>query len=324
MRILMRVTAFGLFALAIVSSARTAETAGQSRAEPDRLTPGDAEAIVHLNVRQMLKTALVKKHAFEPLQTLLQRNDELRQILRAAGLDPLKDIDTIEVSTSGNPLEGGKLLTVVRGDFSPDKARAAAEDYAKKHPERLKIDKVGQTTMWEIPSDPKSFYASFVGNKALVLSAKKEDTAAAVARAGQTPPQPSSSMRATLDHLEGSETIWMAMVATDDIKQLLKSDDTTKEFGTTMKSITGALKLSDDAHFSLVVHADSPKAAGKIKDKIQEMMQLLTFLGAGKDANGRLLKEIIGNIKLNAEKSDARLTLEITEAQIEKAGKKSP
>ena len=84
-------------------------------AQPDRLIPGDAKVMVAVNVRQMLQTPVVKKHALDPLKLGLQRNDELRQLLAAAGLDPLKDIDTIALSTSGNPTSTGKLLAVVRG-----------------------------------------------------------------------------------------------------------------------------------------------------------------------------------------------------------------
>jgi hypothetical protein len=324
MQILCRTTALGLLALAIASPASAAPApARQPRAELDSLASADAEAIVHLNVRQMLKTALVKKHALDPLKVLLQNNNELQQILNAAALDPLKDIDTINLSTSGNPLEGGKLVAVVRGDFAPDKARAAAEDYAKKHPQKLKILKDGQTTMWEIPSDRNSFYASFVGNKALVMTARKEDTAAAVARAGKSAQQPSTSMRSALDHLKGSETLWLAMVATDEIKQLMKKDDGVKEFAAALHSITASLELDADARLAVVVHTENPKAAEKIEGKLKEFLPLLGILGAGNDPNGKAVKEILGNIKVKAENKDVSIRLQITEEQIEKAGNKN-
>ena len=112
------------------------------------------------------------------------------------------------------------------------------------------------------------------------------------------------------------------MVATDEIKQLLKGDETAKDFAAALLSVTGALELSDNALFSLVVHTDSPKAAEQIKGKFDELMPLLAFVGAGKDRRGRVVKEMIDGIKLKAEKNDVSIRLQITEAQIDKAGKK--
>lgn len=300
-------------------------TPASGGAEPDRLTPSDAEIIVQINVRSLLQTPLVKKHALDSLKSLLRHNDEVRQLLNAAGTDPLKDIDKISVSTSGNPLAGGKLkmLVVVRGNFVPDKARAAAEDYAKKHPGRLKIFKDGDLPMWEIIRNNKSFYAAFASNKTLVMTTTKEETAAVVRRDGQSPQRRSAGMQAALAHLKGDEGIWLAMVATDEIKQLLQSDDTSKEFAAALQSITGALELNNDAQFGLVVHTNSPEAAAKIKGKLDEVMPLLGFLGAGKDKSGQVAKEVIDSIKLQTEKNDVSIHLRITDAQIEKAGKKA-
>lgn len=304
-----------LLGLVLVGSAPAAP-------KPDRLTPSDAEVVVQVNVRQLLQTPLVKKHALDRLKALLQRNDELKQMLTAVGLDPLKDIDTICLSTSGNPMTGGKLLAVVRGDFDSDKARKAADDYAKKHPTRLKSVKDSEVAMWEITDDNKSFYAAFAGNKTLVMTASKKDTASVVGRADETPQRPNKALQTALNHLKGSESIWMAMVATDEIKQLLKADDTAKDFAAALQSVTGAVELSDDAQFSLVIHTNSPKAAEQIKGKIDELMPLLAFVGGGQDKNGRAVKEVIDSIKLKAEKNDVSIRLQITDAQIDKARKK--
>jgi hypothetical protein len=299
--------------------------------ELDRLTPSDAEVVVQINVRQLLQTPIVKKHALDPLKVLLQRNDEVKQLLAVAGLDPLKDIDTICLCMSGNPLSGaklplgnplsgGKLLAVVRGSFDVDRVRKAAEEYARKHPGRLKSSN-DPTKGWEIICDHKSLYAAFAGDKTLVMTTSKEDTAAVVARAGQAPQLPNKAMQAALDHLKGGESVWMAMVATEEIKQLLKNDDSGKDFAAALQSITGALELTDDARLAVVVHTNSPEAAAQIKGKIDEVMPLLAFVGAGKEKSGRIVKDVIDGIKVKTEKNDVSIRLQITDAQIEKARK---
>ncbi len=307
--------AFGLAALLPLTSV-------QAAAVPDQLTPSDAELVVQVNVRQMLQTPLAKKHALDPLKALLERSSETSQLLRAAGLDPFKVIDTIALSASGRSLFDGKLLVVVRGSFTPDKVLAVVDDYAKKHPDRVKNCKDGDLPMWEIHSDNKSFYAAFADNKTLVMTAKKKDTAAVVHRVGQTPQQPSAAMQAALAHLRGDESMWLAMAATEDIKQLLKSDDTAKDFADALQSVTGALELSEDAQFRLVIHTDNAQAAAKIKGKLDELMPLLSFLGAGKDKSGQIAKEVIDSIKLKTEKNDVSVRIHVTDAQIQKAHKK--
>jgi hypothetical protein len=313
---------FSLIALSLAAPALTAPAPSQtSTAQPDRLTPGDAEVVVAVNVRQMLQTPVVKKHALDPLKLGLQRNDELRQLLAAAGLDPLKDIDTIALSTSGNPTSTGKLLVVVRGHFDPEKVRTASEAYAKKHPGWLKNVKEGELPMWEITSDGKSFFAAFADKDTLVMTTAKEETAAAVRRASQ-PPQPlNKDMRAALDRLTGSDSVWLAMVATDPIKQLLKGDDLAKNFADALQSVTGSLELTDDAQFTLVVHTNNPMAATRIKGKLDDLMPFLNVLGTGKTP---LIGELIRGIKLETDKNDVSVRLKVTDAQFEKARKQGP
>ncbi len=305
----------GVFAVLIYSPALAAPI-------PDRLTPADADMVITVNVRQMLRTPVIQKHALDPLQTLLKRNAELRQFFTAAGLDPLKDIHTIGLSTSGNPAGTGKLLAVVRGAFEPDKAKTAAEEYAKKHPGHIKALKEGELPMWEITSDNKSFFAAFAGKSALVMTASKEDTLAAVRRANK-PPQPlNKELQAALDHLPDGESAWLAMVATEQVKQLLQSDDTAKDFADALQSVTGTLKLTEDALLTLVVHNSNAAAAAQVKSKLDDLLKVFAFVGAGRDGSGQLIKDVLDSIKLATDKNDVSIRVKLTGAQLEKARQK--
>jgi hypothetical protein len=310
-----KLAAAGLTVLFSVASAPAA-------AVPDRLTPSDAEMVVQINVRQLLQTPLVKKHALDSLKALLEHSTETHQLLRAAGLNLFQDIDTMALSLSGHPLSNGKLLVVVRGCFAPDKVRTAADDYAQKHPNRLKRFQDDGLLMWEIHNENKTLYAAFADSKTLVMTAAQKDTVAAVRRAGQPPQRPSAAMQAALAHLKGSENVWLALAATDELKQLLKGDDMSKDFAAALQAVTGALELNDDAQVRLMVHTNSAEAATQIKSKLEELMPLLAFLGAGKDTNSQIVKELIDSIQLKTEKNAVCLRLHITDAQIDKARKK--
>lgn len=201
---------------------------------------------------------------------------------------------------------------------------AAAEEYAKKHPGRIKSFKEGDLPMWEIlASAHKPFFAAFAGKNTLVMSAAKEDAVAAVRRAGETPPRLNKELQAALAQIKGDESIWMAMTATAEIKQLLKADDTAKDFAESLQYVTGVLELNDDAQLTLMIHSSTPAAAMQIKSKLDDLLKVFAFVGAGRDSGSQIVKEVLDGIKLGTEKSDVSVRLKLTDAQLEKARKKS-
>src|SRR5262249_50193462 len=109
--------------------------------EPDKLLRDDAEAVLVVNVRQILDSPLVHKHALEQAKAAPQTDPQLRQWIAASGVDPLKDVTTLTLSTAGGA--NGKVLMVVRGKFDLDKVKTAADDFAKKNPGKLKITEEG-------------------------------------------------------------------------------------------------------------------------------------------------------------------------------------
>jgi hypothetical protein len=291
---------------------------------PDPLTPTDAEVIVTLNVRQILRAPVVQKHGLDAIKLLLHRNDELRQLLTAAGLDPLKDVDTISLSTSGNPTHSGKLQAVVRGKFDPTKSRKAAGEYARKHPGRLKSIKAGELPMWEITSDNRSYFAAFAGEDALVMTTMKEDTAAVVTRATQPPQRLNKAMQTALDLVKSDAPVWMAMVASDGIKQVLMGDELAKNYADSLQSVTGTAELSDNAQLTLIVHSSSAAAARQIKEQLEALVKLLAFVSEGKDARGQIAKEVFDNLKLDTDKGDVSIRIKVTDAQFDKIPKSVP
>lgn len=319
----LKFAAFGLL-LSVVVLASTPLIA----AEPDRLTPADAELVLTVNVRRIVQSPAMKKHGLEPLKALLQRNGEIAQILKA-GIDPLQDLDTFTAIVSDDPQAigrnaalGHKFLIVARGRFDAEKIRRGAEDYAKKHPDRLEIVPDGERSLFKIPDKKGDYYAAFADKHTLVMAPTKEETLAVLRRAGQQPQTINKPLRAALDKANGQAAVWLAMTMSDKLKELLKSDDASKEFAASVQSITGALELTDDARLAVIFHAVSPDAATKIKGKLDEAMTLLQFLGAGKDKSGQLVKEVLESVKTKSEKNEMSVRLQITDAQIEKAIKK--
>ena len=82
-----------LAAIALALPARSAEV--------DRFLPDKTEAVLTINVKQMLHGGLVKKYGLEALQQGLKDCGEIQTILHGMGIDPFQDIDRLVVAAAG-------------------------------------------------------------------------------------------------------------------------------------------------------------------------------------------------------------------------------
>jgi hypothetical protein len=164
-----------------------------------------------------------------------------------------------------------------------------------------------------------------------------EDTAAAVRRAGQ-PPQPlSKDMQAVLDQIKGGECAWLAAVGTGGTWKYLTGGtwmhlrgfkNPSDVFFDNLQSVTGGLDLGDDIRVSLVVHTNSPKAADRTKNTLKHRLTPVyaPFSRLPEWApplDSRFVSELKHEVKFDTERSDVRVRLRLTDAQIERARKKN-
>lgn len=149
-------------------------------AEVDPLLPAETEAVVFVNVRQILESELIKKFALGQIKQALDGADA-QKTLKKLGLDPLKDIDRVTAGTWGKDPKDMKGLAVIRGKFDPEKLFGAAQDEAKNDPAKVAIvdldgyklvrftsEKEGQPPVFASVADERTIIAS--SDKALVAS----------------------------------------------------------------------------------------------------------------------------------------------------------
>lgn len=134
--------------------------------ELERLLLDDTDSVAVINVKQILAAAPVQKHYKELLPQLLAANADVQQVLKALGLDPLKDIDRIELIQGqgsyklDSRIEKGRVqatrkggpLVLIQGRFDPAKFPAFAEQAAGGNPAarvRIKLHKVNGTPVYE-------------------------------------------------------------------------------------------------------------------------------------------------------------------------------
>src|SRR5579871_1444943 len=63
--------------------------------EPDKYLPNDSDAVVAINVQQILASPLVKTHYAASLPELFKFNEDLQKALKSVGLDLLDVLERI-------------------------------------------------------------------------------------------------------------------------------------------------------------------------------------------------------------------------------------
>jgi hypothetical protein len=300
----------GLVALALVSSPARA-------VEPDKWIPGDANAVIVFNVRQTLDSPLVKTYALKELQGALKQDDKVEAMLKSAGLDPLKDVDSVMMTVSD--ISGkNEALIVVHGKFNLDKVHAAAEDFAKKNPTELKFTGEGKTRIYEKTTQDKSAYAALpdantvlvANDKDFLQSALKKDNTAKV----------NKELQSALEKVKGGkESLWGVAVVTDDVRKSLAGNDNTKELAPKLDSVTGSLNVSEDMKMAILIHTTDAAAAKKIAGQLNTLKPFLSLAGGQDERAKPYIDLIVENLKITSKEKVANIDLQLTADQLKKA-----
>src|SRR5438046_2935281 len=79
--------------------------------DADRWLLDDAELVLSINLKQLIDSDIMKKQGGAAgVRDLLKSSEGVRLTLEAAGIDPLKDVDSILVSGSGGSKSDVKAL----------------------------------------------------------------------------------------------------------------------------------------------------------------------------------------------------------------------
>ena len=306
----MPVLSAGLVALCLTASVRAVS--------PDSRVPADAEVIVSIDVSQILDSDVFKKYAKEEMEKALL-NEKVKKELDAIGLNPLKDVHKLLITSAGT--EKPKVLFVAYGKFDVEKLKAGAEKSAKDKPDELKITTENGKTIYEGKGgDGKDFYAYLDADGGAVLASTEKDylmTAIANKSAG-----PSKEMQVVLNKIGGKESIWLAAIISKELKKTMASTPSAKDLAPKLEAVTGTINVANDVQTNLVIHTTDAKAAADVKKMLNQVKPLLTLAAqnAGEDA-APLLSEVVDNLKITTEENSVRINLKVSEELFEKAHK---
>jgi len=282
----------------------------------------DAEVVVAVNFKQMLGSDVMKKGGREGLQKLLDSKAEVKTILEATGIDPLKDVSSLVLSGSVASAKDVKALVVVRGKFDLDKVHAAAEKFSKKNPDDLKLDKSDSTNLYQVKVNDVPMVAAFLDSSALVMTPTKETTLEALKSVGKKGARVHKDLKAVLAKFDGNESLAMGLVVNDEMKKALAKIPQAAEIGPKLQTLTGVIKLTDAASTDLTVHTEDAKSAAKVEVVLKQLKALAEVMVLGNEEVGPIASKLLEQTKIKTDKNSVTLSLKVTKDLLEGAGKK--
>ncbi len=159
--------------LVAVAVALPAAAPAVRAAEVDPLLPKETEQVVHVNVKQILDSDIIKKYALGQIKQAMQGADVKAQ-LETLGLDPLKDIERLSVGIWGKDPNDMSAVAVLRGKFDAKKLFDSAKDQAGKTPDKVGIEEEGSFKLVKITGDNgKPFFVTVADEGTIVGGSAK-------------------------------------------------------------------------------------------------------------------------------------------------------
>jgi hypothetical protein len=282
-------------------------------AEADPLLPADTAVVLTVNVRAVLDSGVVQKHALELIKGALKHNEQVEKLLAAAGVDPLKDLTRVVVAAPG--LAPKKVVAIVHGTFDLDKIHKAADAFAAKNPAELVVHKEGGLRVYESKQGAHATFAAFVDRETLVASPTQ---ALVTAAAGKKDARVSTELQAALGAVNDKQGVWLAAVIPAELKKLLARNPQAADLADKVQSLAGGVTLDNGVQAAFRVATTDADAAEKLAGLLDGGKGFAALLVSGNPQFGKFLTDVIESIEINADKTTVKIGLKVTAEQFEK------
>jgi hypothetical protein len=282
-------------------------------AEADRLLPPDTTAVLTVNVRAVLDSGVVQKHALELIRGALKHNEQVEKLLAAAGVDPLRDLTSVVMAAPG--LAPKKLVAIVHGKFDLDKIHKAADAFAVKNPADLVVHKEGGLRVYESRQGAHTTFAAFIDGETLVASPTQ---ALVTAAAGKKEAKVSTELQAALGPVNDKQGVWLAAVVPAELKKVLARNPQAKDLAEKVQSLGGGVTLNNGVQASFQVVTTDAEAADSLAKLLDGGKGFAALLVSGNPQFGKFLADVIESIEIGTDKTTVKIGLKVTAEQIEK------
>jgi hypothetical protein len=299
-------------------------------ADVEAFLPKETDAVISLNVRQLLESEVVKRHALDLIKQSIRDNDEAQRTFDALGLDPLKDFDRITVGGGGDDATEARAVIVIEGKFDPARINDAAAGIARRKGQNVTLDTVDGKNVYKLTSErqPNPMYAAVVDANLIVLATAKDDLAAAFdAAQGKRRTQVKQGLSNLLRRADPKATLSFAASTKGKLDRVPVPDPNVKQLLAGIENLTGEIRVGRDVRMQLSIGVEDEDSATVLGNQIDEgLKQAKQFvpLIAIQHPPLKPLGDVINNVRTATKgKSitiDANLTADAIDALVEEAG----
>jgi hypothetical protein len=301
----------GLALLALVAL----PLAGQA-AEGEKYLPNNSDAIITVNVKLLLDSAIAKRNV-KNIEPLLKADANFQKTVDALGLDPFKDIEFVLLGVPAGA-DPDKFVIVIQGKFNGKKLHALGEKAAQDNPDVVKVEKVGNESVYQITPPGKGekvTFAALVDEGTLVGSRSRELVVEALEKkAGKVKAEQKKEMKELLAKANSQQSI--SIVALDVAGQ--------GDLAGLVKSLSGGFTIGDDVKMDLALNTKDEDAAKMVADKIESGLQQVRPLVAGAAFQNKRfapLVDVFGTLKVKPDGAKVSITAEASESVVKKLEK---
>jgi len=292
---------FPIGALAIVLAA------GPARAiDVEALLPKESDAVVSINVRQLLDSDIIKRFALDIIKKGMKENQETQRAFDALGLDPLKDFNRVTVGIGGEDATDAKAVIVVEGKFDPKKINDTAAEFAQKKGEKIAVDKLDGKTIYKITGDnqPNPFFAAVLDASTIVLATTKEHLGRAFQAAqGNVKSELKKELAELVKKADPQATLYLVAATKGKLDKVPVPDPNVAKVLQDIESLTADLRVEKDVKLELVMGVKDDDVAtalnGMVEEGLKQAQQFVPLI-ALQNPQLKPLGDMVNSIKTKA------------------------
>lgn len=278
-------------------------------ADLDKYLPNQTEAIVAVNIKQLVESPLLKDH-LEPIKQALKQLNVAPKPFALLGLEPWADAERVTIAWTGNP-DGEAPCILLQGNFDNAKIEAAAAKAAKKD-EIVQERFVDGRRVWVLrcEDEPTWLYLGLLDPGTLVLSRQANRVSEALGKkAGQVKHELRKDVQTLLGRLDTKQSVGVVSLS-----RPLNFAGLLGGLPGNLQNVAGGVTLGDDVRLDLAMSARDPQtakaAAGQLQDSLNQLKALTAVLVTQKKQYAPLA-DLVNGAKVTTQGSELAFKLTI-------------